>query len=542
MKYTYPLSFAALALLGLASCKKNKPDPNPPVIKNERADLSRDSIYYYAKQVYLWNDALPEYAAFNPRKYNTLSTDFSNYEKELIDITQFKINPATGLPYEYYAYSVNGKQVIDSKYSYISDIADKNPVAYIDAKKSAVDLEGNGNDMGIKLGAYGQGGTTFALFVTAVYQNSPADKGGVKRSDRIYKINGRSIGDNYDNDRDFINTAFNANTITLEGVKYLNGSAGTPYTVQLTKSLYKSSPVYTSKVFTAGTKKIGYLAYARFSNLANSKPDLDLAFTKFKDQGVTDLIIDLRYNGGGYVNTAQYIINQIAPASANGQVMFSEYYNPQMQSGAATILKNQPLLDGNGKVQYQNGEIVTYDDVSFSVADNTEHFTKLGPLNTAGNPISKVVFIVSGNTASASELLMNTLKPYMTVRLVGERTYGKPVGFWPIRIENKYDVYYSLFQTKNASGQGDYFDGIKPDIEDAFDDPRNDFGDPAEYWTLLAISDIAPSAGSVSVSAAKTMSLRENSTSSRQKMRPLKAIVDGNEFIGMIENNLRLKH
>lgn len=523
-----------------SSCKKKevKPTPEP---SNSRANLTRDSIFLYAKQIYLWSDALPTQEAFNPRKYTSASTDLLNYEQELIALTQFKINPATGLPYEYYS---NGT---DSKYSYISDITTKNPTAYIPEKKASVDLEGNGNDFGLKLSAYGQGGTTFALFVTAVYQNSPADKAGMIRSDRIYKINGRAIGDNSTTDLPIINSAFSGSApITIEGVHYTNGLSGAGFTLTLNKAVYKSSPVFAKKVFTAGTKKIGYLAYARFSNLAsNSKADFDLAFSEFSTAGVTDLIIDLRYNGGGYVSTAQYLINQIAPASANGKVMFAEHYNGLMQANGATILTNQPLLDANKKVQYQNGRMITYADVNYSVSGNTEVFAKAGPLNN-DNKISSVVFIVSGNTASASELVINCLKPYMTVKMVGTKTYGKPVGFFPITLENKYEVYFSLFNTKNSLGQGDYFDGFTPDVPftDAIrgdlDDPRNNFGDPQEYYTSVAINQIAPSSVVVT-SAAKTMSIQGKNVSV-QSLEPMKPIVDGNEFIGMIETRHKLKN
>jgi carboxyl-terminal processing protease len=529
MKLKLIIPLIAIGVAFFAACKKTpKPTPEPDPV-DSRADLTRDSIFYYAKEMYLWSDALPSYDAFNPRKYTTLATNFDNYEKELIDLAQYKINPATGVPYEYY---LSGT---DSKYSYISDIANKNPTAYIPNGKSAVDLKGNGNDFGVKLGAYGQGGTTFALFVTAVYPNSPADKAGMKRSDRIYKINGRTIGDNYDGDRDFINTAFSGTNITLDGVKYLNGLSGPAYTTSLVKAVYKSSPVFASKVFTADTKKIGYLAYARFSELDNSKADFDAAFANFSANGVTDLIIDLRYNGGGYVATAQYLINQIVPSSANGKVMFSESYNNLMQSGQATILKNQPFLDANGKVQYQNGKMISYADLDYSIAGNTQRFVKAGPLDN----ILSVVFIVSGSTASASELVINSLKPHVNVKLVGTKSYGKPVGFFPITIENKYEVYYSLFQTKNSLGQGDYFNGFTPEILNDFDDPRNNFGDPKEYYTSLAINQISPSATLIT-GAAKTMSIQGKSVAV-ENLLPMKPLVDGNEFVGMIETKHTIK-
>ncbi|RYG10554.1 MAG: hypothetical protein EOO07_21975 [Chitinophagaceae bacterium] len=538
MKLKKLIVLLTLLSLGFVSCKKPKVEPTP-VPDTNRANLTRDSIFLYAKQIYLWSDALPSQDAFNPRKYTAQSTDFLNYEKELIALAQYKINPATGLPYEYYASGT------DSKYSYISDLANKNPTAYIPEKKSAVDLDGNGNDFGIKLGAYGQGGTTFALFVTAVYQNSPADKAGMIRSDRIYKVNGRTIGDNSAADLPVINAALSGSApISIEGVHYTNGLSGAPFTLTLNKASYKSSPVFAKKVFTAGAKKIGYLAYARFSDLnTNSKADLDLAFSEFNTAGVTDLILDLRYNGGGYVNTAQYLINKIAPASANGKVMFAEHYNALMQANGATILANQPLLDGNKKVQYQNGKMVTYADVNYSVANNTEVFAKVGPLNT-DNKISNLVVIVSGNTASASELVINSLKPYMNVKMVGTKTYGKPVGFFPVTIENKYEVYYSLFQTKNSLGQGDYFDGFTPDVAftDAIrgdlDDPRNNFGDSQEYYTSVAISQLAP--GTIVSSAPKTMSIQGRNVSI-QSLQPMKSVVDGNEFVGMIETRHKLK-
>ncbi|MEE1943847.1 S41 family peptidase [Pedobacter sp. KR3-3] len=533
---------ALLAVIFASSCKKTKVTPTPtpvtptpeqpPVTPTvSRADLTRDSIFLYAKQIYLWSDALPTYEVFNPRKYTSGSSDLANYNSELYAITQLKINPSTGKPYE--ASSSSGS----SKYSYIQDITTKNPTAFVQTEKSSVDLEGNGNDLGVKLGAYGTSSSTdaFALFITAVYQNSPADKAGMVRSDRVTKINGRSIGSSFASDVDFINTAFNGTTITLEGTKYVDGVAGAAFTVSLTKAVYKSSPIYATKVFTAGSKKVGYLAYARFSSMANSQAAFDAAFSNFNTNGVTDLVIDLRYNGGGYVNTAQYLIDQIAPSSANGQMMFAEYYNSLMQSGQATILSNQPLLDGNGKVQYQNGKIVTYANVSYTVANNTEKFNKTGPLQNVKN----IVFIVSGNTASASELVINSLKPYMTVTLVGTKTYGKPVGFFPVTIENRYDVYFSLFQSKNSLGQGDYFDGFTPDIVDTYDDPLRNFGDPKENYLAKALNSIAPSV-TVTAKANISMSIQGQKVSA-QSLSPMRPLVDGNEFVGMIETKHTLK-
>lgn len=540
MKLKQIFFLTAIVLVTFASCKKTDPTPVPvpPSGTPTRAELTKDSIFLYAKQLYLWSDALPTYDAFKPRGYTSKSTDLLNYEAELLAIANSAKNPATNIAYEYYA---NGT---DTKYSYISDIANKNPTAYIPNKTSAVDLEGNGNDFGLKISAYGQnegGVEPFVLYVTAVYQNSPADKAGMVRSHKILKINNQTIGANYTAERDGINTALNATSIKLEGITHVNGIPDAPFTVNLTKASYKSSPVYAAKVFTSGSKKIGYLAYARFSNLNNSQPELDAAFTKFAAANVTELIVDLRYNGGGYVSTAEYLINQIAPSSLNGKVMYSEHYNALMQSGGATILNNQPYLDATGKVQFSNGKLITYADFDYSLKGNTEVFLKNGPLTG----VSKVVFIVSGNTASASELVINSLKPYITVKMVGTQTYGKPVGFFPIRLENKYDVYYSLFQTKNSLGLGDYYNGFTPDVSfgtdprGTLDDPRNNFGDPQEYYTSVALKEFGAT-GPITIAAAKTMSINGKNVSV-QSLKPMKPIVDGDEFVGMIETNHKIK-
>lgn len=532
LRNIFPSVFIVFLLL--SSCKKN--DTPPPTIvtpppPTSRADLSRDSIFLYAKEVYFWNDLLPSYEVFKPRQFTGKSTDLANYENELFQLTNYAVNSSTARPFEYY-------DGLKPKFSYISDKTTENPTAYIHTERSAVDLEGNGNDLGVKLGAYLTSSTTraFALFVTAVYQNSPADKAGMIRSDRIKKINGQTIGANFENEVSTINNAFAANTIELEGTKYENGvETATTFKITLNKASYKSDPIYAKKVLTAGSKKIGYLAYARFSNMTNSQASLDAAFNEFATAGVSELIIDLRYNGGGYVNTAQYLINLIAPTSLDGKVMFAEHYNSKMQSGQAKILANQPLLDANNKVQFQNGKMLTYADVNYSVTANTEVFSKKGALQN----ISNVVFIVSDRTASASELVVNSLKPYINVKLVGEKTYGKPIGFFPIIIENRYKVYYSLFQTKNSAGEGNYFDGFTPDVFDDYDQPTRNFGDIQENYLAKALNLLAPGI-TVTGNTARIMSLQQTKVSTPTFVREI-PMVDGNEFIGMIDNTHKIR-
>lgn len=142
--------------------------------------------------------------------------------------------------------------------------------------------------------------------------------------------------------------------------------------------------------------------------------------------------------------------------------MYSEQFNSLMQNGKATILKNQLYRDTNGNTVTYKGRLATMADVDFSKSANTNRFIKAGDLTS----IQTVYFIVSGNTASASELLISSLKPYLNVQLIGEKTYGKPVGFFGIHIDN-YTLYLSSFTLQNALGWCDYFNGMQPDVEQA---------------------------------------------------------------------------
>lgn len=508
--------------LAFTACKKSTPTPEPtpePTATGSREDLTRDSIFLYAKQIYLWNTALPTYQAFNPRKYTTQGTPIDNYRLEIFDISKYSV------PYEYKVGATS------PKFSSITDLADQNPSAAI--QSASVDTEGNGNDIGIRFGYYGTT-TNYVIYATAIYQNSPAEKAGFKRGDKITKINGVAYGSNFDTQYSAIYAATTASSVLLEGFK----ADGTPFSTTLTKAVFKSSPIYNARTITAGTKKIGYLAYARFSTTENSEAALNAVFTSFANDGVTDLVIDLRYNGGGFISTAEQLVNLIAPSSLNGSVMFSEHYNSTMQTGAATILAKQPLLDQSGKIRYQNGRMLTYADVPYSVAANTTLFSKRGPLNG----IQNVVFIVAGGTASASELVINSLRPYLNVKLVGQTTYGKPVGFFPVTIENKYEVYFSMFEIKNSSNFGNYYDGFVPDYvlpEVPSGTIMYEFGNVNDYYLKTAINALVPGVtptGQISIATKLSSVVEKNVALPTNDV--INSKFDGNDFKGMIEDRL----
>jgi carboxyl-terminal processing protease len=516
--------------IAFGACKKSKvtPEPDPAADSNakqtpttNRTELTNDSLFLYAKQIYYWNTALPSYDDFMPRQYSTASTELANYENNLFNLVKASAS----------ADYIAGDP--DPKYSYIEDIDTRNPSAsaIIPNTRLSVDLEGNGNDTGVMWIPFGSN-SNYIIFVTVVYPGSDAEAQGVKRGWAITKINGKSFGTNYNSEYTSIYDEFAKDKVTIEGYKIVNDLPGETFNLTLTKKSYSSNPVYLSKVISSGNLKIGYLAYGRFSTEDNSNQVLENAFGTFVAQGVTDLVIDLRYNGGGYISTAEHLVNLIAPGTATG-VMYKEYFNPTLRDQKATIMKNQPLLDKNDKVQFVNGRMMNYfDDVSYTVAKNTFSFEKFGNLKNVKN----IVFLVSRNTASASELVINSLKPVMNVKLVGETTYGKPIGFFPIRLQNKYDVFFSLFETKNSADQGGYFTGMVPDAA-VDENPTYQLGDEKEPYLARAISLLNPAAvpASGTGKSKAVMSINGKTISLKAQHLPM-AVGQGTSFVGMIEN------
>jgi carboxyl-terminal processing protease len=528
------ISVALLLSMAFFACKKdNKATvlPTPVSSTGTRDELTKDSLFLYAKDVYLWNDALPTYDVFKPRNYNTSGTHLTNFESELFAISQFKINPTTGKPYEYIDGS-NGQQALRPKYSFIEDLVASGKLTIVPNQLTSVGLDGQGNDFGVALSATGTN-DNYQIYLRFASPGSPSALAGLGRGDIINKINGTSIGTNFNSEVNFINDALDAATKTsvqLGGIK----KDGSTYNVTLTKVKYTSSPIYKDSIYTVGSKKIGYFAYARFSNTDNSFVALDNIFSKFVTAGVTDLVVDLRYNGGGYVNTAQHLINLIVPTSQNGKVMFAQAYNSTMQSGAPAILRNQPVRDQSGKIVFSNGKIVTYADYSYTIAANTEKIEKTSGLTNVG----KVVFITTGGTASASELVINSLKPYVDVKTVGKTSYGKPVGFSPIRID-KYDVYMSMFSSTNASGDGNYFAGFTPNSEKT-DDVTRDFGNISETCLAAALGYINTGVFPSSTASNQTMSIKGVTTSSA--VVNVRDVFSPPSFKGMIDYpHIRIK-
>jgi len=498
-----------------SSCKKSNSNNQGPSKVGSTLDLIRDSVFLYAKEDYYWYTQLPTYAQFNPRGF-TGADDQTALTNEVDALSQYAINPATNQPYEYYAPAPG-----EAKYS------------FIDNGQVSTELNGTKGDFGFAP-LYN---TTTDLRIKYVYPGSPADLAGVKRGYQITAINGNTNfpydGDSGTNTQFVINAYSNSNTIAMTLLK----PDGTSINVNLTVANYNVNPVLTYKFFNEGNGHIvGYIVFNSFTSDANADPQLNTAFNYFTANGVTDLVIDLRYNGGGYVSTAEYIDNLVVPAAKSGTLMYNTYFNNILTSGKETLLANQTRVDPT------SGQDYNYAQLDYSVAGNAVNFSKIGSLN-----VGQVFFIVTGSTASASELTINNLIPELPVKLIGTTSYGKPVGFFDIDI-NKYQLYIPEFATMNSANQGGYYSGMTPGsstypgIQD-YDDVTKDFGDPTEGLLAHALNYVKT--GTYSVQSPQVQSL--NATSLRgfsiDQANSMAIQLDHHKFNGMIFNkHLKKKH
>ncbi|HTK18946.1 MAG TPA: S41 family peptidase [Mucilaginibacter sp.] len=517
MKRFFYLTFALGTLL-FAACKSNKksnPTPLGPDAPGTTLDKIKDSVFLYAKEDYLWYNSLPSYATFNPRSF-TGADDITALTNEVNAISQYAINPTTSQPYEYYSDSPG-----EAKYSFIDD----------------------GTVSGELNGVHGDFG--FAPFynlvsdlrVKYVYPGSPADLAGIKRGYQITSINGNSNvsydGPGYGNSTNLnfvINAYSNSNTISMT----LKKPDGTTLTVtNMNVSTYTVNPVLKDTIFDQGNgHKIGYIVFNSFTSDANADPKLDPVFADFAAQGVTDLVVDLRYNGGGYVSTAEHIDNLIVPSSKSGTLMYNTYYNDILTNGKEVLLKNQWRKDPT------TGQDYNYGQFDYSLSANAVNFAKVGQLS-----VNRVFFIITGSTASASELTINNLRPVMDVQFIGETSYGKPVGFFDIDI-NKYQMYVPEFYTQNSAGQGGYYSGFTPGTNTYpgvadYDDVTKDFGDPTEGLLAHVLNYVKT--GTYAVKTQSIQSLAKYGTFSMAAQTTAAHKMDQHKFTGMIFNNIKKK-
>ncbi len=301
-------------------------------------------------------------------------------------------------------------------------------------------------------------------YVRYVLPNSDAESKGLQRGIIFNTIDGQQINENN------FSSLLSPDTYTI-GLATFDGQNITPTgeSVELTKTEITEDPIHISTTLDINGQKIGYLMYNAFTNEFDSQ--LNSVFAQFLTDGVTDLVLDLRYNGGGSVRTAIYLASMIT-GQFTGQTFFTEQWNEDRQADFAE--------DGVFASSFING----------GEAINSLNLTRVYVLTTA-------------KTASASELVINGLAPYINVVQIGDNTTGKYQASFlmydspnfqksvELNPNHTYAMLPLVFQTANADGFTNFDDGLIPDI-DQNEDYSNlgMLGDPAEPLLATAIQEI----------------------------------------------------
>lgn len=468
--------FALLALIVIAfSCKKNNDSdssPTPGPGNSTAEELLMDSVYLYSKEVYFWNSLIPAYDQFNPHQYKGSS----------------QLNSAQNV-----MNAIRGLQPKD-RYSFVTTIEESDGIQTGEDKDYGFFVKAASVDVVAPV-------DSVYWFVNYVYDQSTAGAAGVKRGWIVNKIGGAQLG--YDQaSADILNNTF-FGTATSANFEFIKPDKSTA-TVALSKSSFTANSVLYKAVINSGGKKVGYLVFNQFFG-GPSRIELANAFTLFQSQGINELVVDLRYNPGGSTETQDTLANLIAPLAADNKKMYTYQFNEQLQQGNFPLLKKKP--------GFQN--------VSFAENNNSVNYEKAGTLN-----LSRVFFIVSGSSASASELVINNLKPYMEVKLIGDTTYGKPVGFFPIEISD-YAIYPISFRTINSAGNADYYSGFAPD-KLTNDGVNKNWGDITEPSLAAALSYI--STGAFRAAEDRSLTLRMEA---QQLLKPVQHNLESKKFIGM---------
>ncbi|MDT0685938.1 S41 family peptidase [Autumnicola psychrophila] len=305
-------------------------------------------------------------------------------------------------------------------------------------------------------------------FLQYVVPGTSAADAGLTRGIVFTEINGERM--TLDNFQDLMDVdSFDIKTAKIE-----NGSIiPTGETVTLSNSSYTSNPVQVVKTLDVEGKKVGYLMYNSF--IGDFDDELNDAFAQFKGSGITDLVLDLRYNGGGSVESAIDLASMIT-GQFEGEIFMKEQWNKDYQ-------EHFERNNAEGLINRFDGKIRTGE--------------ALNSLN-----LNRVYVLTTNSTASASELVINGLKPYINVVQIGESTTGKFQASVTLydspnfqkegASENHtYALQPLVFKSANAAGYSDYENGLVPEIEYTEEvDNLGTLGDPSEPMLEAALNHL----------------------------------------------------
>ncbi len=388
----------ALILLIFVSCKKEKTEiPTDTEITETQA---RDVLYTLMQANYYWYAVMP-------------SVTKSDYKDpyELMEAMRYK------------------------EFDHWSFVADYD--------EFMAEMAGEFVGHGIRVGVDAYDKARIAM----IYTESPMYKLGVRRGWIIKSVNGTDIAPILiSNNSTAYNNIMGASTAGVTNTFVFQLPDGSEKTISSTKTSFIYNSVLHFDTLNLSSGKAGHLVFDSF--ISTSVDSLTKAFKFFKEQGVKDLVLDLRYNSGGYLSVAQALASFIAGTTVTTGDTFAK-------------------LEFNDKQSDQN---------SFYTFKNAPY-----PIN-----LTRLAVITTPSTASASEAVINGLKPFLEVVTIGDSTYGKPVGMGGWTYGQKYVFYPVTFKIVNKDNEGDYFDGLPPSAAVA-DDITHDYGDRNELCLKEAI-------------------------------------------------------
>ena len=372
-----------LVLLSLTACggggSTSAPQPTG-CSNNEQKQFVLEALYAW----YLWNDLLP--ANINIANYAT--------PEELVFRVTTELGPQDANDNPIDLWSSLGSAVADQQFF------------------------GEGKYEGFGFSYRPESANLDDMWFTRVFSGSPADQAGFARGQRVLSLNGTPVATIVANQG--IGAVLDSATVTFE----VQRPDATTFTATVTKAIVTIDPVPQFRLIDVGqgVPPAGFFELAQFISTAD--PEFGTIFSQFAAAGVTDVVIDMRYNGGGLVRTAELLGDYLGSLAYAGEVFSQTEFNADRAPANNTVSL-------------------------FSQQANA--------LN-----LSRLVVVASDGTASASELVINSMAPYVDVTIVGDNTYGKPVGQVGFEFCEKI-LRPTSFRTTNALGQGDYFGGLPVD-------------------------------------------------------------------------------
>lgn len=452
-----------LTLLAL-SCSKNDDSIKAPGTVNPDPSAGVDVQDFMWKAMNFWYFWQSDVA-------NLADDKFPNTDEGSELYTEFLLSEED--PEDFFN---NQLRFADDRFSFLSD-------NYVELTNQ---LAGISKSNGLEFGLVRFSGSDDIFgYVQYIIAGSDASNKDINRGEIFTGVNGQDL--NITNYRDLL--FGESESYVLNMADFVDGEI-TPNEkeVSLTKQEgLAENPVFLEKIFEINGQKIGYLVYNSFTNEYDE--ELNEVFGRFKSAGVTDLVVDFRYNPGGSVRTATFISSMIYGTNTN-DVFLKARYNE----------KYQALLEDN------NSETRRF------FADKTTTGTAINTLN-----LSKVYIITTNGSASASELVINGLAPYVDVVQIGEATRGKnefsvtmvddresdfgPYVYNPerknqIKQGNNWAIQPLIGRNENADGFSDYTTGLVPDFELEEDlENLGVLGDQNEPLLAKAIEQITGASG-----------------------------------------------